>query len=114
MTNLKHKRMLDSLSMRPSRFCDKLKTKKNIGFLVGQGGGNGLPSSLLMRTPIGASTITNAFCYPRAKLLGIYRDSRTFSSLHGVADGFVEVSGIRLKKLFLLLFFILESEQGLK
>lgn len=91
---------------RPSRLRDKLKTQKDVGFLAGRGRGSGLPSSLSMRTPIGASTIANAFCYPRAKLLDIYRDCGTFSSLRGVADGFVEVSGVTCSQHFEPLAFV--------
>lgn len=92
---------------RPSRLRDKLRTQKDgVGFLAGRGRGNGLTNSLSMRNPIGASTITNAFCYPRAKLLDIYRDCGSFSSLRGVADGFVEVSGVTSSDHFEPLAFV--------
>lgn len=80
---------------RPSRLREKLRVQKDgVGFLAGRGRGSGLTNNVSMRTPIGASNITNAFRYPRAKLLDIYRDCGSISSLRGVADGFVEVSGV--------------------
>ncbi|XP_057867102.2 protein ESSENTIAL FOR POTEXVIRUS ACCUMULATION 1 isoform X2 [Cryptomeria japonica] len=64
------------------------------GFVFGRGRSNSSASNLPVKSPIGASIVTDGFCYPRGKLLDIYRDLKVFSPSLGIPNGFVEVSGI--------------------
>ncbi|KAH9329430.1 hypothetical protein KI387_001538 [Taxus chinensis] len=68
------------------------------GFAFGRGRSNGSAINLLGnlpgKAPIGASIVTDGFCYPRGKLLDIYRDLKVFSPSLAIPDGFVEVFGI--------------------
>lgn len=64
------------------------------GFVFGRGRSNCSASNLPVKSPIGASIVTDGFCYPRGKLLDIYRDLKAFSPSLGIPDGFVEVSEI--------------------
>ncbi|XP_073013354.1 uncharacterized protein [Typha latifolia] len=79
----------------------------NVGFAPGRGRSNVLETSVFKRSsrshPIGAaygheksSLSAETFCYPRAKLLDVYRKNQALSSFDSTPEGFEEVPPITI------------------